>query len=108
MARVEPTGTGVYRVTLDVEAFKLKADSVGAETLVAMDDLIDIGVFAPAEDGEELGEPLYLRKHRIRSGEQTITVVVPRAPERAGIDPYHKLIDRKVDDNVEEATAEGQ
>ncbi len=27
-------------------------------------------------------------------------MVVPRAPARAGIDPYGKLIDRKRDDNV--------
>jgi len=29
--------------------------------------------------------------HRIRSGDQTITVTVPREPALAGIDPYHLL-----------------
>jgi hypothetical protein len=29
-----------------------------------------------------------------------LTVEVPSAPARAGIDPYHKLIDRNSDDNV--------
>jgi len=40
--------------------------------------------------------------HRIRSTEQTITVTVPRKPAHAGIDPYHLLIDREMDDNIEE------
>jgi hypothetical protein len=33
------------------------------------DDLVEVGVFAAAEDGGS-GEPLYLRMHRIRSGKQ--------------------------------------
>jgi hypothetical protein len=98
-ATVEPAGNGEYRVTLDVVARKVRADSVGNETEVAMDDLIEIGVFAPGEGGG-LGEPLYLERHRIRSGAQTIVITVPRAPARAGIDPWRKLFDRARDDNV--------
>ena len=98
-AAVEPTGTGEYRVTLDVVAKKLRADSVGNETEVPMNDLVEIGVFAPGE-GDGLGEPLYLKRHRIRSGKQTIRIIVPREPARAGIDPYRKLIERERDDNV--------
>jgi hypothetical protein len=37
---------------------------------------------------------LYRRKHRLRSGQHTITVTVPGRPARAGIDQYHKLITR--------------
>jgi ABC-type transport system involved in multi-copper enzyme maturation permease subunit len=91
-ARVEPTGTGQYRVTLQVAAAKVRADSIGRETEIPMNDLAEIGVFAgPQKDGAP-GEPLYLRRHRIRSGAQTITITVPRSPTRAGIDPYRKLI----------------
>ena len=64
-----------------------------------MDDLIEIGVFARGE-GDGLGEALHLERHRIRSGDQTIRVTVPREPARAGIDPYSQLIDRQRDDNV--------
>lgn len=38
--------------------------------------------------------------HRIRSGEQTITVTVPCKPALAGIDPYN-LLDWEEGDNVE-------
>jgi ABC-2 type transport system permease protein len=106
-AHVEPAGTGEYRVAIDVVAKKVRADSVGNETEVPMDDLVEIGVFADGDgdgDGDGFGAPLYLQRHRIRSGKQTIRVTVPRpeggAPARAGIDPYRKLIDRQRDDNV--------
>jgi hypothetical protein len=47
-----------------------------------------------------LGDTLYLKQHRIRSGKQTITVIVPRRPTQAGVDPYRKFIERVRDDNV--------
>nr|WP_240979178.1 M1 family aminopeptidase [Longimicrobium terrae] len=106
--RVQPAGAAGYRVTLDVVARKVRADSIGTETEIPMDDVVEIGVFA----GEgEPGTPLYLRPHRIRSGRQTITVMVPRAPARAGIDPYGRLIQRERNDNlvgVEESAAARQ
>jgi hypothetical protein len=96
---VEPTGTGEYVVTLDVVARKMRADGEGNETEVPMEDLVEIGIFAPGEGGG-LGEPLYLQRHRIRSGEQTIRITVAQEPAGAGIDPLRKLIDRRRDDNV--------
>jgi hypothetical protein len=45
---------------------------------------------------------MHLQRHRLRSGEQTIRITVPRAPARAGVDPWRKLIDRNGDDNVVE------
>jgi hypothetical protein len=66
-----------------------------------MDDLVEIGVFAGEASGKSgLGEPLYLKQHRVHAGEQTITVTVPRRPTRAGVDPSRTLIERKRDDNV--------
>jgi hypothetical protein len=76
---------------------------VGNETEVPMDDLVEIGVFAPAK-GDSLGPPLYLTRHRIRTGKQTIRLTVPREPARAGIDPYRTLIDREGGDNVVSVT----
>ena len=102
-ATAEPTGEGAWQVTLDVRARKVVVDEAGAETERPMNDWVEIGVFAPAEKGhEELSAPLYVQKHRIRSGEQTITVTVPRKPVRGGIDPNHLLIDLETDDNIED------
>ncbi|MGH7557595.1 MAG: ABC transporter permease [Gemmatimonadota bacterium] len=91
---------GEWQVRLDVEARKVAVDTSGAETEIPMDDLTEIGVYAPSESGESPGTPLYLAMHRVRTGPQTITITVPRRPARAGIDPRHLLIDVEMDDNV--------
>ena len=94
--QAEPLPGGAYRVTFTVAAEKFEADSIGRERAVPMDDLIDVGVFTGASVDGHPGQPLYLQKHRIRSGTQTITVTVPRAPARVAIDPHHKLIEREL------------
>ena len=94
-----------------VRARKVVVDEAGVETEVPMDDWIEVGVF-----GE--GEP-YLQKHRLRSGRQTLTLIVPGPayaegsgavspklreggkPARAGIDPRHLLSDLgEIDNNI--------
>ena len=67
---------------------------------------ISTRVLAPGK-GDGPGDPLYLTRHRIRSGSQTIKITVPREPSRAGIDPYRKLIDREREDNVVAVKAAG-
>ena len=91
---------GGYQVDVRVRARKLLADSLGLETELPVDDRIEIGVF-----GDNREVPLYLAKHRIRAGVQTVRVVVKEPPERAGIDPLHKLIDRAIDDNTADVVA---
>ena len=91
---------GNWQVTFEVEAHKVVADSVGRETELPVNEMIEIGVFAAAAPGEVLGQPIYVRKHRIRSGTQTITIVVPQKPARGGIDPYN-LLDWEEGDNIE-------
>lgn len=93
---------GRYEVTLEVLAQKLRADGVGRETVTPMDDLVEVGVFASGKD-----EPIYLTRHRIRSGKQTIRVIVPQEPSRAGLDPIGKLIERQRRDNVIEVETGG-
>ncbi|HEX6864485.1 MAG TPA: hypothetical protein VF414_16770, partial [Thermoanaerobaculia bacterium] len=96
----EQTRAGTWQVTLEVRARKMVYDSAGVETEMPMNEWVPVGVFGPAGKS---GEPLHLRKHRIRSGEQTITVTVPARPVLAGIDPYHLLDweERDGDGNVE-------
>jgi ABC-2 type transport system permease protein len=100
-----------WRVALTVMAKKVRADSIGKETEVPMNDLVEVGVFADAKAGERPGKPLYLRKHRVRNGRQTIVVTVPvdfgAAPVRAGVDPYDKLIVRERQGTVVTVRARG-
>ena len=96
---------GEWQVSLDVEARKVVVDTAGAETDMPMNDLVEIGVFAPADSGQARGELLYRALHRVRTGAQTITVSVPWRPARAGIDPRHLLIDLDPADNVAEVSS---
>ncbi|MEZ4361853.1 MAG: M1 family aminopeptidase [Kofleriaceae bacterium] len=90
-ARALPGGR--YEVTLRVKAKKVRADELGAETEVALDDPIEIGVMGA--DG-----PLYLEKRRVPAGESEVKVEVHGRPVTAGIDPLNKLIDRTPGDNT--------
>jgi ABC-type transport system involved in multi-copper enzyme maturation permease subunit len=92
---------GTYAVTVNATAKKLRADGQGVETEVPLDDWIDIGVFADATvAGRTEEKPLYLQKHHVTGHDITVEVVVAEKPERAGIDPYNKLVDRNSADNV--------
>ena len=66
-----------------------------------MDDWIDIGVLGAGD------APLYLKKHRLRAGETTLAIEVTGKPERAGIDPVVKLVDRRPEDNTVAVTRAG-
>lgn len=107
-ATAEQTADGNWQVTLAVQARKVVVDETGVETELPMDELIEIGIFAPAGEDDELSEPLYLQMHRIHSGEQRITVTVPHQPLLAGIDPYHLLDweESEDDDNIERVAIE--
>ncbi len=74
-------------MTLRLRARKVTVDPAGVETELPMNEWVPIGVFAPSGPGREYGGTLYLRPHRIRTGQQTIVVTVPRKPADAGIDP---------------------
>lgn len=101
-ATTKQTKTGAWQVTLEVNARKLTVDSIGRATNIPMDDWVEFGVFAPAKKGGQSDKPLYLQKHHVRSGKQTLTVMVPHKPTRAGIDPNHLLIDLEMEDNVKQ------
>ena len=76
-----------WEVTLEVDARKVVADSAGVETEMPLDDWVFVGAVGPVA-GEE---PVYYRRHRIRSGEQTLTFTLDERPRAAGLDPYHLL-----------------
>lgn len=93
-----------YEVTIEVEAEKLKADSMGQETKVPFADYIDIGVLSAPKRGPYSERQLYLAKHLVRPGKNTYTVTVDEEPAKAGIDIYNKLIDRDSDDNLKDVS----
>jgi len=97
---VEELEGGRYRVAVELLSRKMRADGRGVETEIEHNDWIEIGVYGGEGDSEV---PLHLEKHRLRSGENRLEVVVDGRPARVGIDPRHLLIDRVPDDNVKRA-----
>ncbi|MEN8194043.1 MAG: M1 family aminopeptidase [Bacteroidota bacterium] len=92
----EKLESGKYQVTIDVESFKIKADSLGNETNVNINDWVDIGVFSD-DDEEKL---MYQKRVKIDKPEMTFSFVVDSLPVKAAIDPRHLLIDRVYKDNI--------
>lgn len=79
----------------------LFTDPTSMELRIA--NLLEIGIFA-ADEKNESGitkkVPLYLKKHWLTPGEHTLAFTAKGSPEKAGIDPYNKMIDRVPEDNL--------
>ncbi len=97
---------GKWTLKLDLSARKLYADGKGKETEAPMDELVEIGAFTdePGKPGFTPGSVLSLKRQRIQSGQQSLTLVLDREPKWAGIDPYNKRIDRNSEDNLKAVT----
>ncbi len=95
-ARVQETADHKYRVTLIVDARKMRANGEGAETEIPIHDLVEVGVFKGKKDSEK---PLHTEKVWITQPHTTFIFVTDEKPSRAAIDPYSKLIDRNPEDN---------
>ena len=64
------------------------------EYSVYLEDYIDVGVFGDDDNNE-----LYLKKHKITSINNKLSIILDEKPAEVGIDPYNKLIDTNSDDN---------
>ncbi|PQJ78063.1 ABC transporter permease/M1 family aminopeptidase [Polaribacter porphyrae] len=112
---------GKYQVDIEFEVSKYKNDEKGkkfygdkvGDTLtykndkmnkpilsVKLQDYIDIGIFTEEEvDGKKKEIPLYLKKHKITSIYNKVSIIVDKKPTEVGVDPYNKLIDTNSEDN---------
>ncbi|MFC6996039.1 ABC transporter permease/M1 family aminopeptidase [Rufibacter roseus] len=94
---------GSYKVTFTVDAKKFKADSLGNETLAKLHDYVDVAVMTRKKiDGHWQDVPLYMQKQKIKAGLNKLEVTVKEKPQKAGVDPFNKLIDRNPDDNMKD------
>jgi len=96
-AKYKKLDNGKFEVTVLTESRKMKADTLGVEKEVAINDWVDIGFFA--DDDEE---NLMLEKRvKVSQKENTWTFELDSLPVKAAIDPRRLLVDRVYDDNVE-------
>lgn len=109
-ATYTPRPDGKYDVRLTLRAAKMRADSLGNKTPIPLRDYVDVGIFGPdqarkMEDYDASGQPLFFQKAKLTKPVTVLTFVVNKTPAKAGLDPYHKLIDRHYQDNVKTVAA---
>jgi ABC-2 type transport system permease protein len=114
----EKLDNGKYKVDIEFKVSKYRNDEKGRafygdrekdsityqtvdmkkpEYSVFLEDYIDIGIFG--EDDDENETELYLKKYKISSIHNKISIIVDKEPKEVGIDPYNKLIDTNSEDN---------
>jgi ABC-2 type transport system permease protein len=91
---------GTYDVTLTIRAKKFRADSLGNQTEIPIDDYVDVGAFGPVAPDNKLGVPLVVKKVKLTQPVTVVHLVTAQLPLKAGVDPYNKLIDRTPEDNL--------
>ncbi len=77
-------------------------DSISYEKIhsLPLNDYIEIGIFEEEIINGKIGlKELYLQKHKVDSIQNSISIVVDKKPNVAGIDPYNLLIDMNPEDN---------
>ena len=90
-----------YKINMEVLCEKLRSDSLGNERTIPMNDYIDIGLFEKdPRNPSELGNSLLSARIRISSRDTTLSFTLDKRPYQVGVDPYHYLVDKIIDDNL--------
>jgi ABC-2 type transport system permease protein len=86
-----------YAVTVTLDMKKIQVDSLGNSAPTAMDDWIELGVYARDEQGKE--NLVGLKKMKINVGQVTLKLSVPQKPAKIVLDPNLLLMDKNMTDN---------
>lgn len=92
---------GKYQVEINTTSIKYRADSLGKQEALDLNDWIEVGVFGDFESKKD--SLIYLEKVLVTEKNSSFKVVVDSKPSSAGIDPLYKQIDRNIHDNIKAA-----
>ena len=87
---------GKFKIDIEVEASKIKSDSIGNETNASLNEWIDIGIFSDEEE-ENL---IFQERVKLTDSLMKFSFILDTLPLKAAIDPRHILIDRVYSDNI--------
>ncbi|MBA2613188.1 MAG: ABC transporter permease [Bacteroidetes bacterium] len=97
------TAEGKFKITAKISCIKTQSDSLGKAKEVVPSNWFDMAVFSKGKtNAKQLGEVVYIKKHKITSKEQTIEFIVDKEPYMIGIDPYNKIIDKETVNNIKD------
>lgn len=100
-AKYEELENGKFEVSLNIEAYKIKADTIGNETKVPVNEWVDLGFFAD-DDEKDL---MFQKRVLINQNEAEFTFQLDSLPAKAAIDPRMIYIDRVYKDNIKSVSA---
>jgi ABC-2 type transport system permease protein len=86
----------LFSVTVDLEAFKYRADTLGTEIKVSLNEWVDIGFYADDEEKDLLEK----RRVFINDSNMSYTFGLAKKPLKVAIDPQRIYIERDIKDNV--------
>jgi ABC-2 type transport system permease protein len=95
-ATVETLESGKYKVSMNIEAHKLKVDSLGKEHSAIQHDWVDIGVYSDMDEKQLM----FSKRVLFDNPTMNFSFEVDSIPVKAVIDPKRLLIERIIDDNV--------
>lgn len=95
-ANYKELDNGKYKVSIDLEAYKMYVDSLGNETQTTFKDWVDIGVYADADEKELI----HIERVLFNQKDLHFDMVVDKLPAKAAIDPKRLLIERNIEDNI--------
>ena len=103
-ATAEKQNSGKYLIKISVECSKIKVDEKGVETVVPMNDYVEIGAYAKPEPGKRYGKLLHKQRVQLTDGKRDLEFEVDEVPVQAGVDPRNLLIDLVPEDNLKKVT----
>ncbi|GAA0529552.1 aminopeptidase N [Rhizomicrobium palustre] len=107
-ASAKKRADGKYDLTLEVEAHKFYANGKGKETEAQMQEEVPVGAFLaePGKKDFDKSKIISFTRLPVKSGKQSLHLVVAKLPAFAGVAPYKDYIDRNADDNVVKVTVQ--
>ncbi len=88
-----------FETTIEITARQFEADAHGKETEESLDTWFDVALFPETDEPLEGVAPLSISKHLLHSGKQTLTIRTLSKPGIVALDPFHKMIDRRPENN---------
>ena len=95
-AEAKKLENGKYEISLEIESRKFRADSIGNENIVPLDEWVDIGFFTDDDEKKLIGQ----KRIKIAENTSMLSFQLDTLPVKAAIDPRHILIDKVYSDNT--------
>ncbi|MBB3700172.1 hypothetical protein KMW28_14630 [Flammeovirga yaeyamensis] len=86
----------IFTYVIDIEAKKFHSDSLGNEKEATLDDWVDVGLYADAEEKDLI----YVERIKLDKNQTQIQIKSDKKAVKASVDPKRILIERIYDDNT--------